>query len=176
MDFGFDDLEGSTEYTLKVACRNEVGYSAFTEPVLFETSDYRAPHAPVVISSTKSDKQDLYLLEWMPPNDGGMELISYGIAYTEVIANDVELWETIENIPSYDTQYTINNLKPNTGYQIELWANNKMGKGDVTTVDMTTTAGESVNNPEYHNAGAESILKYSLSLIFICITVAIFKT
>ncbi|XP_006812968.1 uncharacterized protein LOC102801770 [Saccoglossus kowalevskii] len=85
-----------------------------------------------------------YNLQWITPKDGGMEIRFYELKYRELFfAEDGSpqgsgFWKDKSGIPNYSTDYLIEDLKPETSYDVELLAINSIGRGDVAALTIST--------------------------------------
>ncbi|XP_070534933.1 neural cell adhesion molecule 2-like isoform X4 [Ptychodera flava] len=144
-------LTVNTRYQVMVACRNPVGYGKYSDPLPFLTLDYRQPYTPIITSASRTQLTKSYKLEWLTPKDGGMEIRFYELRYRELYFSEEGIrqgngyWIERSSIDSQSNTYVIYNLKPETSYELELWAVNSIEKGD--KAEITVTTGRALPSP-----------------------------
>ena len=72
-------------------------------------------------------------LHWIPPNNNGEEIQEYNITYY----TGGELVNSVA-VPGDNTSATVQNLKPNTMYTIQVRARNSEGAGDADNITIST--------------------------------------
>lgn len=83
------------------------------------------PKAPLRVVSTIADT---VTLRWgAPEDDGGSPVTGYALCKRDLAT---KLWEDVEKIPEFVTEYTVAHLKENTKYLFRVSAVNEIGESE----------------------------------------------
>ena len=96
-----------------------------------------APAAPKVTSVTR----DAVSLSWLAPADGGSPLTGYNVEFRSAAT---AVWSSIT---TDQTNATIGQLSPTTGYQVRVTAINAVGVSAPSPIVVLTTAGDAPATP-----------------------------
>jgi neurocan core protein len=124
--------------------KNEVGVGKLIERRV-TTENVRQPY-PVHINSPRySDKHNEYLLTWKKPWTGGQSITAYDVRYRRVkvkpsastfeLAEPLGDWVTrhkVDNPTNPSLEFHLTGLAPNSHYQVEVYASNRIGKSPVS--------------------------------------------
>ncbi|KAG8177576.1 hypothetical protein JTE90_011742 [Oedothorax gibbosus] len=79
-------------------------------------------------------------VRWHVENDGGYPIINFTLLYKASNANVSDSWHIPQpaHISPAMRQFFIYQLKPATNYSFKLWATNKLGPGEVVTIQAAT--------------------------------------
>lgn len=74
-------LVSGDNYRFKVQARNLVGYSDESEEIIIRAAE--TPSVPSAVTTALVDGEDLVLIDWTAPYDGGSPILSYTIVIRE---------------------------------------------------------------------------------------------
>ena len=120
-------LTNGTSYTFEVRAVNSA-YNGAAASVA-ATPELSAPSAPTNLKATEGDTE--VSLSWDLPTDGGV-LIKVQVRYQE---KDAATWEAWVDLAANATTYTVTNLENRKTYTFAVRAVNRIGDGEVATVD-----------------------------------------
>ncbi|XP_003797747.1 brother of CDO isoform X1 [Otolemur garnettii] len=94
--------------------------------------------APIILSSPRTSKTDLYELVWRPRHEGsGRAPILYYVVKHRKVTNSSDDW-TISGIPANQHRLTLTRLDPGSLYEVEMAAYNCAGEGQTAMVTFRT--------------------------------------
>ncbi|XP_077990672.1 neural cell adhesion molecule 2-like [Glandiceps talaboti] len=157
-------LMSVTTYMVKLACHNPVGYSAYSDYETFTTLELRGPYEPEITTAPSTQMPRSYNLEWKKPRSGGSDIQYYQMRYRELYFTEdgkpagSSRWSNEKNKLSSDlVAFMIVNLKPETHYELDLWAVNNIAPGDVNNWFFTTGRAVPTAGPTKHRPGDYTI-------------------
>ncbi|XP_063590044.1 fibronectin type-III domain-containing protein 3A-like [Penaeus indicus] len=120
------NLAPATTYAFRVSCSNSAGVGPWS-PISTVTTP-AAPPAPVAYISSSPAATSVTLL-WGEPANHGDPITHYVI----------EIGDRTVTTPGPDTEYTIEDLMPETLYKVRIQAINSVGPGGLSAVHKVTT-------------------------------------
>ncbi|KAF8358236.1 dig-1, partial [Pristionchus pacificus] len=97
----------------------------------------KGPGSPPVIRAVRPDRTAVSI-KWEPPHIVNRPVTGYTIYYTTNKHQPIKNWKTLQ-VPGDATEWTINDLRPQTQYNIRIRANDELGPGKIgQPVTMTT--------------------------------------
>ncbi|XP_022100022.1 hemicentin-2-like isoform X2 [Acanthaster planci] len=116
---------------------------------------------PAALSVTITPYNYFAQVQWSIIANGGYRVTNFQLEYRQ-IKPTVSEWSVFEDIEASERTMGLKNLDPETWYQVNVWANNKLGKGEVVSMEFETKEIES-----------SSILELSLSQLLIIVVVIV---
>ncbi|XP_071806297.1 hemicentin-2-like [Asterias amurensis] len=110
---------------------------------------------PAALNITVNPKSRIAQVKWSIIANGGYRVTSFNLEYRK-IKPDVTVWTVYENVPANQRTMGIKELDSEALYEVKVWANNQLGKGEVSTIEFKTTVAE-----------AGGILELSMSQLII---------
>ncbi|XP_042879539.1 fibronectin type-III domain-containing protein 3A-like isoform X2 [Penaeus japonicus] len=120
------NLAPATTYAFRVSCSNSAGVGPWSSISTVTTP--AAPPAPVAYISSSPAATSMTLL-WGEPANHGDPITHYVI----------EIGDRTITTPGPETEYTIEDLMPETLYKVRIQAINSVGPGGLSTVHKVTT-------------------------------------
>ena len=101
------------------------------------------PGAPVNLN-VKDKKENKLTLTWKPPkHDGGSKVTQYILKVKEGDSD----WSDLTKVKAFDTEYRVDNLKPDTPYMFSVAAENSVGLGPAVETTSPTTLKKKPGEP-----------------------------
>ncbi|XP_068126997.1 brother of CDO isoform X2 [Hyperolius riggenbachi] len=94
------------------------------------------PEAPIILSSPRTSKTDIYELVWKPRHNGGALIAYYTVKHRKVV-NASDDW-TISRVPGSQHRLTLTKLDPGSLYEVEMAAFNCAGEGQTAMMTFRT--------------------------------------
>lgn len=127
-EYTIDGLQSNTSYTVVIAAVNKAGEGPPSEPCTFTTPEPPPePPTKVMNVNVKDMTATSVLISWDPNPE------SEGVFNYVIYLNGQKYGETT------DTEYKIDNLQPNTSYEVTITAINKDGEGPASEPCIFTT-------------------------------------
>ena len=133
-EYTLASLHPDTSYTVQVRARNSIGPSDYTSLITVSTLEALPSSAPADLQVSVLSATQIQLMYEYPlaVNQNG-EITGFDISLTSAT-------DSIQHIISTTvTSYTLSSLHPYTTYSIQVRANNSIGAGPYTAVNIVTT-------------------------------------
>ncbi|XP_043929079.1 brother of CDO [Protopterus annectens] len=98
--------------------------------------------APVILSSPRTSKADLYELTWRPRPGDGAAVIYYIVKHRKHASESPDNW-TVSHIPGNQHRFLLTKLDPSSLYEVEMAPFNCAGEGQAAMMTFRTGNGRS---------------------------------
>jgi cellulose 1,4-beta-cellobiosidase len=116
-------------YTIKIRGQNRVGYSSYTQTMIYAATVPDAPNAPTRVSG--SNTLTTITLTWTANGDGGLAITNYEIWWNGGGAGPVT--GLLQSTGSTSTTYVATGLSSGTYYSFAIKADNIVGTSSLST-------------------------------------------
>jgi len=152
-----ENLKPSTTYIFNIRAKNEVGVS---DPLSYahQTEAIREPY-PIIINSDPEGRYPYsYDLRWENPKTGGLPIKEYWFSYRRVAVYEgtFDFQKPLEDFTKLEVDddpnnpmltYTLEGLKPDAYYQVEVTAHNDLGNSLAKAFIFKTKEGPDGSDP-----------------------------
>ncbi|KAM4664237.1 fibronectin type-III domain-containing protein 3A-like [Discoglossus pictus] len=135
-------LSPSTKYTFRIAAKNDIGMSSFSEPVIYYTAG-SVPPTPLPPRLLQAGITWLSL-EWSPPNDVSSD---ESLTYTLEMEEESSGYGFKPKHNGEELTCTLRNLRRSTPYKFRVFAFNSEGRSNPSEVVEYTTSPDKPSPP-----------------------------
>jgi len=178
-DIRLENLKPSTTYIFSIRAKNEVGVSDVLDYV-YQTEAIREPYPIVIISDPESRYSYSYDIRWELPRTGGLPIKEYWFKYRRVSVYEGtwDFQKPLEDFTKLEVQdnpqtpmmfFTLEGLKPNAYYQVEVIAHNDIGESIARPFIFRTKEGPDGTNPGGVVGSAVSMETSLLATLVTCL-------
>jgi hypothetical protein len=134
ISLNLENLSAGTRYEIRIRANSDVGFGSYGETITLETYSVPTKVQSVNISRAVKSNRPALIVTWMTHN-ANVRVTGYQVQYRRVSTSS---WSK-ESVPSLSTSVYLENLTPNTRYQIRVNTLSDIGNSLLGDILVQTT-------------------------------------